>query len=44
MVELCERNNGMDKDTFKIQQVTYGHRFAGRVSAYFLHTFTYKYR
>ena len=43
MVKLCEGNNGMDKDTFEIQQVIYVHRSAGRVSTYFLHRFTYKY-
>ena len=41
MVKLCERNNGMDKDTFEILQVIYLHIFAGHVSTYFLHTFTY---
>ena len=43
MTQLCERHNGMDKDTLEIQQVIYVHRFAGHVSTYFLHTFTYKY-
>ena len=33
----------MDENTLEIQQVVYVDRFAGRVSTYFLVSFTYKY-
>ena len=37
IVKVCQRNNGIEEDSLKTQQLIYAHRFAGRESAFQYH-------